>query len=764
MQRVLDGLNEQQQAAVVHVAGPLLIHAGAGSGKTRVLTHRIAHLIESGHAKPWQIMAVTFTNKAAKEMKERIHKIVGEEGRDITIGTFHSICVRLLRQELRHEGRAAFTIYDEGDTMTVVREAMAAANISDKSYSPAAVRGAISSAKNELVRAAQFEPKRHFDEIVRRVYIEYERRLEENNAFDFDDLILRTVRHLQDNVERRRYLSNRYRFVSVDEYQDTNHAQYLFAKLIASEHCNLCVVGDSDQGIYSWRGANIRNILEFENDYPEAVVVHLEQNYRSTGVILDAANRVVSQNRQRLPKNLWTENARGKPIRRKVAYDEEQEAEFVVSEIRRLVAQRETTIGGCAVLYRTNAQSRALEAAFVRDGTPYVLIGGVRFYERREIKDVLAYLRVLANPDDSVSLNRIINVPSRKIGATTVQTLQAWARAHKMSVRAALKHIADGHGADLNDLSAQALRALEGFALILADLDATIAESNVYDMLPYLLQRTGYEAFVRDDTEEGEERWQNIQELRTVALDYAALPPEEGLASLLENVALVSDVDKIEDDSEAVTLITLHAAKGLEFPVVFITGMEEGVFPHSRALQDTADPAGLEEERRLAYVGVTRARQLLYLVSAERRLLYGNAQHNEPSRFLDAIPPHLMEIMGGRSPRSTVRAAATSFDWSSASSKTGSGSGSPWARSAAVPRGDSTRAAFAEPAAPPAPAQTEPNFAAGERVQHKFFGVGTIVSSKLSNGDEEVVIEFTDKRGAKVRKTFMAGMASLEHL
>jgi len=748
---------------VVHVGGPLLIHAGAGSGKTRVLTHRIAHLIEAGHAKPWQIMAVTFTNKAAKEMKERIHKLVGEEGRDITIGTFHSICVRLLRQELRHEGRSAFTIYDEGDAMTLVREAMVAANISDKSYSPAAVRGAISSAKNDLVRAARFEPKRHFDEIVRRVYLEYERRLEENNAFDFDDLILRTVSHLQDNVERRRYLSNRYHFISVDEYQDTNQAQYLFAKLIASEHRNICVVGDSDQGIYSWRGANIRNILEFENDYPEAVVVHLEQNYRSTGVILDAANKVVSQNKQRLPKNLWTENPRGKAIRRKVAYDEEQEAEFVVSEIRRLVALRETTIGGCAVLYRTNAQSRALEAAFVRDGTPYVLIGGVRFYERREIKDVLAYLRVLANPDDSVSLNRIINVPARKIGATTIQTLQAWARAHKMSVRAALKHIADGHGADLSDLGAQALRALEGFAAILADLDSTIAESNVYDVLPYLLQRSGYEAFVRDDTEEGEERWQNIQELRTVALDYAVLPPEEGLASFLENVALVSDVDKIDDDSEAVTLITLHAAKGLEFPVVFITGMEEGVFPHSRALQDTADPAGLEEERRLAYVGVTRARQLLYLVSAERRLLYGAAQHNEPSRFLDAIPPHLLEVMGGRSPRSTLRAAPT-FDWGSTNGRAAAATGSPWARSAAVPRGDSTRAAFAEPAAPPAPVQTEPNFAAGERVQHKFFGVGTIVSSKLSGGDEEVVIEFTDKRGAKVRKTFMAGMASLEHL
>ncbi|MCA1599077.1 MAG: UvrD-helicase domain-containing protein [Chloroflexi bacterium] len=329
----LDGLNDQQRLAVLHVDGPLLIHAGAGSGKTRVLTQRIAHLIESGHARPWQIMAVTFTNKAANEMKERLHRLVGDDGRDITIGTFHAICARLLRIEWRHEGRNNFTIYDEGDALTVVKESMAAVNISDKSYSPSAVRGGISKAKNELVSPQQFEPKRHFDEVVRRVYEEYQRRLDENHALDFDDLLLRTVRHLQENHERRQYLSNRYRYISVDEYQDTNHAQYLFSKLMASEHRNLCVVGDSDQGIYSWRGADIRNILEFENDYPDAVIVHLEQNYRSTRTILEAANKVVSLNRQRKPKNLWTENEQGGLIKRKVAYDEEQEAEFVASEI-----------------------------------------------------------------------------------------------------------------------------------------------------------------------------------------------------------------------------------------------------------------------------------------------------------------------------------------------------------------------------------------------------------------------------------------------
>jgi len=758
--RSLDGLNDRQQVAVVHVEGPLLIHAGAGSGKTRVLTQRIAHLIEAGHARPWQIMAVTFTNKAANEMKERIHRLVGEPGRDITIGTFHSICVRLLRMEWRQEGRNNFTIYDEADVTTLVKESMLAVNISDKSYSPSAVRAGISKAKNELVSPERYEPKRHFDEVVRRVYAEYQRRLEENKALDFDDLILRTVRHLQEHDDRRLYLSNRYNYISVDEYQDTNHAQYLLVKLLASAHRNLCVVGDGDQGIYGWRGANIRNILEFENDYPDAVVVHLEQNYRSTGTILDAANGVIARNRMRTPKNLWTENERGTPIRRKVAYDEEQEADFVVAEIRRLVARSETTLNGCAVMYRTNAQSRALESAFVREGLSYALIGGVRFYERREIKDALAYLRVLHNPDDTVSMQRIINVPPRKIGPTTVQTVQAWARQQRMSLRAALSHIADGHAEDIPDLAPQAVRALGAFAEILADLERSAADptSNVYDLLNYILQRSGYAAFVRDGTEEGEGRWENVQELGSVARDYADLPIGEGLDSFLENVALVSDVDKLDDDSEAVTLITLHAAKGLEFPVVFITGMEEGVFPHSRALEDPSQ-GQMEEERRLAYVGITRARKLLYLISAERRTLYGNPRHNEPSRFLEDVPRELVEVMGGRSPRSVVRGAATA-------------NGSGWGRSswdatrpsrADEARAEATRAAFAETSQTPS-APTEPGFAAGERVQHKHFGIGVVVSSRLNGGDEEVTVEFTNKAGARVRKTLAASFAGLEHI
>lgn len=770
--RSLDGLNSQQRLAVLHVDGPLLIHAGAGSGKTRVLTQRIAHLIESGRARPWQIMAVTFTNKAAAEMKERIYRLVGDEGRDITVGTFHAICARLLRIEWRHEGRHNFTIYDEGDALAVVKESMAAANISDKSYSPSAVRGGISKAKNDLVSPGQYEPKRHFEEVVRRVYEEYQRRLEENRALDFDDLLLRTVRHLQENPERRIHLSNRYRYVSVDEYQDTNRAQYLLSKLIASEHRNLCVVGDSDQGIYSWRGADIRNILEFENDYPDAVIVHLEQNYRSTQTILTAANKVVSLNRLRKPKNLWTENEQGAPIKRKVAYDEEQEAEFVASEIRRIVARREATYSGCAIMYRTNAQSRALETVFVREGLPYMLIGGVRFYERREVKDVLAYLRVLANPDDTVALQRVINVPSRKISPLTVQALLAWARAQRTNLRGALRHVAGGYASDIVGLSPQAGRAVGTFATMLndleAELDLPVEETNVYELFKNLLERTGYAAYLRDGTDEGEDRWRNVQELGNVASNYEALPAREGLEAFLENVALVSDVDQLREDDEKVTLITLHAAKGLEFPVVFLTGLEESIFPHSRALED---PAQMEEERRLAYVGITRARKLLYLVSAERRQLYGNWHSNEPSRFVEDVPLELVEVMGGRSPRSTVRMAATrgGSGWGDyGSGRGGSGWGESGGDRGAGDRGadgwgmpQPTGAAFAD--APP-PAKTEPEYAAGEKVQHKHFGIGVVVASKMENGDEEVTVEFKDKRGAPVRKNLAAAFAGLERL
>ncbi len=736
--RSLDGLNDRQRVAVVHVDGPLLIHAGAGSGKTRVLTQRIAYLIESGHARPWQIMAVTFTNKAANEMKERIHRLVGEAGRDILIGTFHSICARLLRSEWRQEGRHNFTIYDEADTLTLVKEAMAAVGIPDKNFSPSAVRGGISKAKNELVTPETYEGQRYFEEVVRRVWVEYQRRLRENRALDFDDLLLEMVRHLQDHPERRQHLSNRYRYISVDEYQDTNRVQYQLVKLLASEHRNLCVVGDSDQGIYGWRGADIRNILEFENDYPDAVVVHLEQNYRSTGTILDAANKVVAVNRQRKPKNLWTENDRGALIKRKVAYDEEQEAAFVAAEIERLARRHETSFSGCAVMYRTNAQSRALETVFMREQIPYVLIGGVRFYERREIKDVLAYLRVLANPDDAVSLLRIINVPARKIGAATVTTLRAWARRHGMSLREALRH-----AADVPDLGAQAVRAVQGFATILDDLDAAAEGENVLDLFDLVVQRTGYRGYTDDGTDEGEERWANVQELRTVAADFVGLPAGESLERFPESVALVADVDKLQDDKDAVTLITLHAAKGLEFPVVFIIGLEEGIFPHSRSFEE---PAQMEEERRLAYVGITRARQLLYLVSAERRTLYGNASFNEPSRFVEDIPPDLVEVLGGRSARSTVRAAAIS---------NGSGWGAP---SWATP----SRAAFVD--APAAAAPEGPQYIAGEKVQHKHFGVGVVVTTKVEGGDEEVTVEFTDKRGGKVRKTLLASFAGLEHL
>jgi len=736
--RSLDGLNDQQRLAVLHVDGPLLIHAGAGSGKTRVLTQRIAYLIESGHARPWQLMAVTFTNKAAREMKERILHLVGDAAREITIGTFHAICVRLLRAEYRLAGRPTFTIYDEDDSLRVVKEAMAAAGISERNFSPGAVRGGISKAKNEMLTPEQFEKKvaRYYDEVVSRVYTAYQQRLAENRALDFDDLLLKTVQHLQENPERRVYLSNRFRYISVDEYQDTNKVQYLFATLLASEHRNICVVGDADQGIYSWRGADIRNILEFENDYPDAVIVHLEQNYRSTGTILEAANQVVAHNRLRKPKNLWTENERGMPIRRKVAYDEEQEAQFVAQEITSLVRNGVVGRSGCAVMYRTNAQSRALEDAFMREGLPYMLIGGLRFYERKEVKDVLAYLRLIYNPTDTISFQRIVNTPPRGIGPATVVALQTWARRHGMSLREAVRH-----AADIPDLAARAVKAVQAFGEVLDDIERASEESNVYELLDYVLHRSGFAAHLRDGSDEGEDRWRNVEELGTVARDFETLPPREGLESFLENVALVSDVDSLQEDVDAVTLITLHAAKGLEFPVVFITGLEEGIFPHSRALDDQRQ---MEEERRLAYVGITRAREYLYLVSAERRMLYGNPQYNEPSRFVEEIPAELMTVMGGRSLRSTVRSSAVGAGW---------GSERPISTSWGATQEQ-----------PPRPQVSEPQFITGEKVQHKHFGVGIVVSSTVNGGDEEVLVEFRDKRGGAVRKTLIASLAALEHL
>jgi len=738
----LDSLNPDQRAAVEQTEGPVLILAGAGSGKTRVLTQRIAHIIETGRARPWQVLAVTFTNKAAGELKERLAQTIGAGGRDVMVGTFHSICARLLRREWRESGRDNFTIYDDDDQGTVIKRVIQELSLPSQQISIGAVRAAMSRAKNELIGPERYEPTTHFEEWVRRIYDGYQRKLRENNALDFDDLIMQTAVFLQRNPERAKALGDRYRYISVDEYQDTNRAQYALVKLLAAEHHNLCVVGDDDQSIYGWRGADIKNILDFEKDYPDAKVIKLEQNYRSTQRILDAAHAVVSLNHGRKPKKLWTENEQGVPLHRYVAMDEVQEALWVTHEVRRLRGRGEAQLRECAVLYRTNAQSRALEDAFVREGIPYQLIGGVRFYERREIKDVLSYLRTIANPLDDVSLLRIINVPARRLGPSVLAALRQFAAAQHLPLYQALERVDE-----IPNLAMAGQKALRDFATLLGGWLALVSSVNVLDLLDVVLSGSGYAAAVRDGTDEGDERWANVQELRSLALEYAAMPPREGLLALLENVALVADTDALPesiDESgvpDRVMLITLHAAKGLEFPIVFITGLEEGLFPHSRSLDD---PKQMEEERRLAYVGITRAKKHLYLLSARKRTVFGNVQSSLPSRFVKEIPEALIDEQ-----------------------RTGAG-----ARAAATVRGGGLRAVTGtslveswgatQGAAPPPPVLQR--FEPGERVRHSVFGNGSVISAEEEGSSQVVVVRFKDGRGNNVDKKLDTAFAKLDPL
>jgi DNA helicase II / ATP-dependent DNA helicase PcrA len=723
-------LNPAQQAAVEHVDGPLLILAGAGSGKTRVLTQRIAYLLEQGRARPWEALAVTFTNKAAGELRERLGHAVGSQGRDVVVGTFHSLCVRLLRREWRDLGREDFTIYDDDDQGSIVKAVMASLGISDKQVSPGAVRGAISRAKNELITPDRYEPTTYFEEFVRRIYEGYQRKLREQHGLDFDDLIMQMVLFLRDNPGRAKALSQRFRYISVDEYQDTNHAQYMLVKYLAAEHRNLCVVGDDDQAIYGWRGADIRNILEFEKDYPETAIIKLEQNYRSSQNILDAAHAVVSQIHGRKAKKLWTENERGIPIHRLLAHDELHEGQLVAHEFRRLRAQGDLDWRDFAVMYRTNAQSRALEDAFVRESIPYMLIGGVRFYERREIKDVIAYLRLIANPRDEVSLNRIINVPPRRIGAGVLASLRGWMTRQGRGLIDAVQR------PDLvSDLSAAGAKAVGEFSDLLDRLTMRSEQVNVLELLDSVLGETGYAALLRDGTEEGDDRWANVQELRSLALQFAELSPREGLLGLLENVALVADTDRLPDAADVVeeqqvpnrvTLITLHAAKGLEYPVVAITGLEENLFPHSRSI---ADPKQLEEERRLAYVGITRARRALYLANARSRTVFGNTQSNMPSRFLSDIPEQLLSSAGSGS-RKFIPPTVSAWDRMQA------------------------------PA--PAPERETARLSVGEQVRHNVFGLGTVLQANADGRKGIVVVRFKDARGKPVDKTLDTAFAKLE--
>ncbi|HVE80903.1 MAG TPA: UvrD-helicase domain-containing protein [Candidatus Dormibacteraeota bacterium] len=683
MNDLLKGLNEPQKEAVLTGRGPVLILAGAGSGKTKALTHRVAYLVSEKKVSPVSILAVTFTNKAAGEMRQRVLKLLGRQADDRNylpfIGTFHSICVRILRREGKVIGLASgFTIFDSQDSTSAIKQAMRTVGVDEKQYSPGLIQNMISSAKNELMSPAQYAKLAYgpAQQIAAKVYGEYQKLLVQASAVDFDDLIMKTAELFRKHPDVLKKYQQQFKYILIDEYQDTNHAQYKLTKLLAAGHRNICVVGDDWQSIYSWRGANFQNILDFEKDYPEARVIKLEQNYRSTKNILDAAHSIISRNLVRSEKKLWTEKEQGADVQVVSVDNQDEEAEYIVSRIERELAGR-NNLTDFAVLYRTNAQSRTLEDAFLRHNLPYKIVGGLRFYERKEIKDALAYLRFIYQPEDVISFNRIINVPSRGLGARSLEVLQNYRRKHNLSLIDCLSQIDEIIG-----LTPKARSSLGQFASLVNYLRLQSAELSVAKLLEETLDRSGYLRYLDDGSVLSEDRIENVKELIGVAEAYG----NQGLDVFLEEIALVSDIDSYSTESNAVTLMTLHAAKGLEFPVVFMAGMEEGVFPHTRSHFEATQ---MEEERRLCYVGMTRAREELYLLHADARLLYGSYMHNPPSRFLADIPEHVQ------------------------------GTGAP------APKTDITKAE--KPAL---------NLRPGDQVQHETFGTGIVVSL---DRDEAVV-------------------------
>jgi|CXWL01.1.fsa_nt_gi DNA helicase-2/ATP-dependent DNA helicase PcrA len=743
-EHIIEGLNPPQREAVTTIAGPLLILAGPGSGKTRVIAHRIAYLVDVIGVAPWRILSVTFTNKAAKEMRSRVAAHLEEAAADLMLGTFHSICARLLRTEADRIGlNRSFNIFDDSDQMSLMKRACEYSNVDTKRFKERAILSAISHAKSELVSPETYArgARDYFGEVVARVYARYQELLVENGALDFDDLIVRAVEMLQNNAEVREKYQERFLHVLVDEFQDTNIAQYQLARLFAAKHPNICVVGDPDQSIYSWRSADIRNILNFERDYPDAKTVLLEQNYRSTQNILDAAHAVISGNKQRKEKSLWTSAGEGEPIVAYEAYDEAEEADFVANEITSLVEDERRSYSEFAVMYRTNAHSRALEEALIRAKVPYALVGGTRFYERREVKDILGYLRLIQNPHDAVSFARVVNVPGRGIGAKTLSELERWARERGVPAFTALQLVAEQESAvrpsvvERHPIGAKQTKTLIEFQQMIAELQDVAEKNNMTTLLDGVLERTGYRKhlFAEFEESEGEERWENIGELRNVASEYDGLSAGHGLVAFLEDVALISDADTTPDNDDPgsgrVTLITLHSAKGLEYPIVFMIAMEEGVLPHIRSFDDQAQ---MEEERRLCYVGMTRAKQRLYLVRAFKRYNMGSSSHNPPSRFFKDVPQVLI------SQRSAVRSQYE-----------------------AVERGPSRyREGLARKDDRP-PVPEELVFAGGERVRHPRFGEGIVVSSQKVKDDQEVSVAFKGEVGMK---KLMLSFAPLEKL
>jgi DNA helicase-2/ATP-dependent DNA helicase PcrA len=712
---ILAELNPAQREAVEAIDGPVLILAGPGSGKTRVIAHRVAYLIKVCGINPHRIMAVTFTNKAAREMEERLHRLIGSSVGDLTIGTFHAICARILRRDGKTIGiDPRFVIYDEEDQLSLLKRSIQEVGLDPKQYVPRAIASAITAAKSHMLTPQEYiqRTRSYFEEVAGRVYERYQQLLTESSAADFDDLLMKTVQLFRNSPETLSKYQSRYLHILVDEFQDTNVVQYELIRQLGGQRHNICVVGDPDQSIYSWRFADLRNILSFEKDYPEAKLVLLEQNYRSTKRILETASCVISVNQQRKPKELWTNNELGEPINMVETYTEQDEAQFVVSEIERLLEQGKARLSDCVVTYRTNAQSRALEEAFIRYGTPYKLVAATRFYERREVKDIIAYLRVIQNPHDNVSLLRIINVPGRGIGERSLSQLSSLAKSLGISLYDALPLMVEQKDSEEHQhpFSSRITKALAGFLGLMQDFTRRSRELNLPDLFDLVVERTGYKEYILSG-ENGEERWENILELRTVARDYRELKPKEGLTSFLEGVTLVSDVDGLDAAVDAVTLVTLHQAKGLEFPVVFIVGMEDGILPHFKSFDN---PEQMEEERRLCYVGITRAKQRVYLVYAFRRSLMGSSTVSKPSRFLKDIPQHLV---------------ASSALWQGEESQV-------------MPSLYSWNKA-------PAPSSNAPEFKAGDHVHHAQFGNGVVVSCQPVKDDKEVVVAFTSGVGVK---------------
>ena len=722
MEKMLAGLNPEQRKAVQHTDGPLLLMAGAGSGKTRVLTHRIAYIIREKGVAPYNILAITFTNKAAREMKDRVAQIVGGTAENIWISTFHSMCVRILRRDIDRIGFSRnFTILDGSDQLSVIKQILKTKNIDPKKFEPRSILGTISSAKNELKRAEEFSKTASslYDQTAAEVYVEYEKQLKKNQSLDFDDLIMTTIRLFKLVPEVLEYYQRKFQYIHVDEYQDTNKAQYVLVNMLAEKYKNICVVGDSDQSIYRWRGADIANILSFEQDYPTAAVILLEQNYSSTKTILEAANKVIENNSKRKPKKLWTENDEGCKIVRYEADTEQDEAYYVIGKIKEVTRNGHSN-SDIAILYRTNAQSRVMEELLVKSNIEYNIVGGTKFYDRKEIKDVLAYLRLIANPDDDISLQRIINVPKRGIGAATVDRILEYGANQGISMFKVLQEIEEV------GLSARVVGKLEEFSQQMNNWINMQEYLSVTELVEEVLEKSGYRDMLKNEkTLEAQSRLENIDEFLSVTVEFEKNSEDRSLIAFLTDLALVADIDKLDEDNEnpteVVTLMTMHSAKGLEFPIVFIIGMEEGVFPHSRSLFEEEE---MEEERRLAYVGITRAEQQLFLTNARSRTLFGRTSTNAPSRFLKEIPESCLEEPAKPEPV--------------------------WAK---TPRPSSFSAPKRNVAAtrPMASSSGGEGFqwSVGDKAEHGKWGIGTVVSTKGEGEHIELDIAFPKPVGVK---------------